>query len=104
MRLVTFQAPGRPAAAGALIDCDERVVDLQQAFAGRWNSKSPHLASVLALAEGGAEGMDAAAETVTAARATTGPHILARADVKLLAPIPRPPQMRDFLCFSTLPI
>ena len=100
MRLVTFQAPGRPAAAGALIDGDARVVDLQQAFAGRWNGKSPHLASILALAEGGAEGMDVATETVSAAQAATGPHILARADVKLLAPIPRPPQMRDFLCFE----
>ena len=100
MRLVTFQAPGRPMAAGALIDGDTRVIDLQQAFTDRWKTASPHLASVRAMAEGGAEAMNIATETASAVQTMSGPQILARTSVKLLAPIPRPPQMRDFLCFE----
>jgi 2-keto-4-pentenoate hydratase/2-oxohepta-3-ene-1,7-dioic acid hydratase in catechol pathway len=100
MRLVTFEAIGRadgPARAGALIDGDTGVVDLQAAFTGRYGAPSPDLASVLAIAEGGPEALGRAAQAVAAA---AGSHVVARGDVRLLAPIPRPPQMRDFLCFE----
>ena len=99
MRLVTFEAMGQagsPARAGALIDGDTRVVDLQAAFTGRWGAPSSDLASVLAIAEGGSGALDRAAQAVTAA----GSHVMTRDGVRLLAPIPRPPQMRDFLCFE----
>ncbi len=99
MRLVTFDAisqPGRLPRAGALIDGSNTVVDLQAAFSSRWGAPSPHLASVLAIAEGGPEALDQAAQAAAAA----GPHTTPREAVRLLAPIPRPPQMRDFLCFE----
>ncbi len=100
MRLVTFQAEDGRSGAGALIDGDSHVVDLQQGFADRWGQGSPLLASVLAIAEGGAGALDAAAETVAAVRQAGSSSLLRRDGVRLLAPIPRPPQMRDFLCFE----
>ena len=95
MRLVTFQAEDGHSGAGALIAGDSTVVDLQRSFEARWGKPSPHLASVLAIAEGGDEAMAVAADTIAQASQT-----LPASAVKLLAPIPRPPQMRDFLCFE----
>jgi 2-keto-4-pentenoate hydratase/2-oxohepta-3-ene-1,7-dioic acid hydratase in catechol pathway len=96
MKLVTFLARGQPR-AGALVEGGRRIVDLQAAFRSRWKKASPKLRSVLDIVEGGQDALDVAAQTVKrASKATT----IGRAGVKLLAPIPRPPQMRDFLCFE----
>ena len=88
MKLVTFQIAGRPterrSRPGALIDEGHAVVELQAA-------------SVLAIAEGGQNALDRAAETVKRPLADA---VFRTADVVLLAPIPQPPQMRDFLCFE----
>ncbi len=100
MRLVTFQAQDGTAAAGALTQDGSHVVHLQQAYTSSGRTASPHLGSVLAIAEGGATALALAEETLAAARSMTGPAVLPRQGVKLLAPIPRPPQMRDFLCFE----
>ena len=100
MRLVTFTVrAGRPR-AGALVDGDRKVIDLQGAHAARYRGRrSAHLASVLAIAAGGAGALDLAHSLVAARRRPAG-AAHARAAVKLLAPIPQPPQMRDFLCFE----
>lgn len=100
MRLVTFTArAGRPR-AGALVDGDRKVVDLQAAYAARYRGRrSTHLASVLAIAEGGDAALDLA-DSLVGARKRPAAAVRARAEVKLLAPIPQPPQMRDFLCFE----
>jgi 2-keto-4-pentenoate hydratase/2-oxohepta-3-ene-1,7-dioic acid hydratase in catechol pathway len=87
MRLVTFRI-GRgenasPARAGALAD-GRTVVQLA----------AP---SVLAIAEGGQDALERAAETL---RRPPREALFPLADVTLLAPIPQPPQMRDFLCFE----
>jgi 2-keto-4-pentenoate hydratase/2-oxohepta-3-ene-1,7-dioic acid hydratase in catechol pathway len=83
-----------------LIDGDRRVLDLQAAHMGRYrNRRSKHLASVLALVEGGDDALDLAHSLAGARRPPAG-AVHARADVRLLAPIPQPPQMRDFLCFE----
>jgi 2-keto-4-pentenoate hydratase/2-oxohepta-3-ene-1,7-dioic acid hydratase in catechol pathway len=100
MRLVTFTVRGGRPRAGALVDGDRKVVDLQAAHAARYgNRRSKHLASVLAIAEGGAAALDLASSLVHA-RGRSAQAVRSRADVKLLAPIPQPPQMRDFLCFE----
>lgn len=91
-----MQTGGAPR-SGALIDHDRRIIDLQAAHVSRWKEAAPALASVLAIAEGGPDALDRARETVKSAAADT---IVERKDVKLLAPIPAPPQMRDFLCFE----
>jgi 2-keto-4-pentenoate hydratase/2-oxohepta-3-ene-1,7-dioic acid hydratase in catechol pathway len=95
MKLVTFTVQSGPPRSGALIDNDKRVVDLQAAHEAKWKKPSAHLATVLAIAEGGQSALDVAAETVKGAEATQP-----RDAVKLMAPIPNPPQMRDFLCFE----
>ena len=96
MKLVTFSAGGGSPLCGALIDDGKRVVDLTAASEAR-NRKSPALASVLSIAEGGQNALDEAYDTLkNPAKEAVHP----RDAVKLHAPIPYPPQMRDFLCFE----
>jgi len=80
VKLVTFRKGSQAPRAGALVD--GAVVDLQ-------------IESVLAVVEAGQNGLDRAAEALKR-RAASFPL----AEVRLLAPIPVPPQMRDFLCFE----
>jgi 2-keto-4-pentenoate hydratase/2-oxohepta-3-ene-1,7-dioic acid hydratase in catechol pathway len=84
MRLVTFRIGNQPARPGALADGGRTVVQLA----------AP---SVLAIAEGGQDALERAAETL---RRPPREALFPLADVTLLAPIPQPPQMRDFLCFE----
>jgi hypothetical protein len=95
MRLVTFQRNNGNLRAGALIEGDARVVDLAEAHTAAFHRDGP--ASILALVEGGDAALDRAYEGVKRAPASA---ILARADVRLRAPIQPPPQMRDCLCFE----
>ena len=87
MRLVTFRiAGGREARApvpGALVDGGTKVAVL------------PGFSSVLEIVEAGANALDRAYEALK-----HSPDVLALESVALLAPIPSPPQMRDFLCFE----
>jgi 2-keto-4-pentenoate hydratase/2-oxohepta-3-ene-1,7-dioic acid hydratase in catechol pathway len=82
MRLVTYAKEGIER-AGALVDGDTNIVDLHE--------------SMLGLIEGGDAAIDRARETVKKRPASA---VVPRGTVKILAPIPRPPQMRDFLCFE----
>jgi hypothetical protein len=95
MRLVTFQKSGGNPRPGALIDGDTRVVDLAEAHRAAFDRDGP--ASILALVEGGDAALEQAYESVKRAPASA---ILARANVRLRAPIQPPPQMRDCLCFE----
>jgi 2-keto-4-pentenoate hydratase/2-oxohepta-3-ene-1,7-dioic acid hydratase in catechol pathway len=99
MKLVTFRAARGSARAGALIDGETRVLDLQAAHRARYGRPSARLASVLAIVEGGDAALDLA-RSLAQAKRRPQPAVLAREAVKLEAPIPRPPQMRDFLCFE----
>ena len=102
MRLVTFSAlAGRPDQghrAGALVDGGSAVVDLAAAHASRWGQSPPQLEMVLAIVEAGDAGLALCADALGLARGAGA--VIARAEVALAAPIPRPPQMRDFLCFE----
>ena len=84
MKLVTFQIGNRASKPGALIEGGRSVVELQAA-------------SVLAIVEGGQNALDRAAQTL---KRPPREAIFPLDDVALLAPIPQPPQMRDFLCFE----
>ncbi len=96
MRLITFHNRGDSAErVGALID-DGRVLDLSAA-ASLAGKESSGLTSMLALIEGGPAVLDKARSLVAAA---PGKAVLEMDDIRLLAPLPRPPQMRDFLCFE----
>jgi len=97
MRLVTFTAGNAAPRSGALIDGDRRVLDLQAAYSRIYHGRSPLLESVLRIVEVGDAALDVISQLVSnpAGAVTFGPS-----DVRLLAPIPQPPQMRDFLCFE----
>ena len=100
MKLVTFNgSKNGPQRVGAFLNGDASVVDLQNAHQAGWKRETPHFSSVLALLEGGFDALDLAYETVKLAE-TTEEHILPRDSVTLSAPIPRVPQIRDFLCFE----
>lgn len=99
MKLVSFQAARGKARAGVLIDGERRILDLQAAHRERHGKASKWFASVLAIAEGGADALGEARKLIKAMGRKSGcTH--RRTDVRLLAPIPAPPQMRDFLCFE----
>ena len=86
MRLVTFQVGSLPPRAGALADGGRSVVDLSSGFS-----------SVLAIVEGGEAAFEGAAGLL---KHPSREALFAAGEVRLLAPIPQPPQMRDFLCFE----
>jgi len=94
MRLVTFAASDRER-IGALIDNDRRIVDFLAAHDGA----GPAFQNMQALIEGGAAALDRAREMVAAGQ-KSGRGVIDTATVKLLAPLPLPPQLRDFLCFE----
>jgi 2-keto-4-pentenoate hydratase/2-oxohepta-3-ene-1,7-dioic acid hydratase in catechol pathway len=97
MKLVTFRRGGAAPRAGALVEGGKKVVDLQAAHRRRYGKSSPRLASVLAMIESGEQGLDMAASLL---KRPAREAVMASKDVSLLAPIPFPPQMRDFLCFE----
>lgn len=88
MKLVTFELPDGSRRIGALLPGETRIADFSAGGA-------PWARDMLALIDGG-EAALAAARALLAAPATT--HELA--GVRLLAPLPEPRQMRDFLCFE----
>jgi 2-keto-4-pentenoate hydratase/2-oxohepta-3-ene-1,7-dioic acid hydratase in catechol pathway len=94
MRLVTFAASGAQR-IGTLIDGDRRIVD----FAAAPGAAGPAFSSMQALIEAGEPALSRAREIVAAAQ-TSGRGVIDTASVKLLAPLPVPAQMRDFLCFE----
>jgi len=102
MKLVTFSAlagrPDRRPRAGALIDDGGAVVDLAAADASRRGQAAPQLETVLAIVEAGDAGLALCAEAMGVALGAGA--VIARDQVTLAAPIPQPPQMRDFLCFE----
>lgn len=82
MKLATFVAPGGERRIGVLI-AEGRIAELT-AFA-----------DMLSLIEAGRPGLEHASTVAS------NPRISHRiSDVKLLSPLPRPPRLRDFLCFE----
>lgn len=97
MRLVTFTRADGIERAGALIDNDQLVVDLQAAHRQAQGGESAALSSVLKLVEGGEQALDLAR---TLLRKAPSVSVAARSEVRLRAPIQPPPQMRDCSCFE----
>lgn len=87
MRLLSFAAQGA-ARLGALA-ADGGIVDLAA------RSAAPEFGSMQALIEAGDAGLRSAARLLAGATATLDP-----AAVRWLAPLPCPPQMRDFIAFE----
>jgi 2-keto-4-pentenoate hydratase/2-oxohepta-3-ene-1,7-dioic acid hydratase in catechol pathway len=95
MRLVTFLTSGVER-IGALEEGDRRIVDFA---AARGGDAGPAFADMLALIEAGPAGLDRARDIAEDAR-RSGRGMIDTASVRLLAPLPVPAQLRDFLCFE----
>lgn len=101
MRLVTFTSKAATAPRiGALIDDDTSVVDIQAVAARHSGTDEPSFGSMIALMEAGPAALDAARLLVEREAAEGGDAVLPSSGVTLMAPVPRPTQMRDFLCFE----
>jgi hypothetical protein len=97
MKLVTFRPPSGEPRAGALVDDGRAIVDLAAAHDRAFGEPAEALGQVLAIIEAGDDALDRAYETMKKAPSDSA---YARSKVELLAPVPRPPQMRDCLCFE----
>ncbi len=95
MKLVTFERTGSTGSRLGAINASGGVVDLQQRHRDQEGHDAPALASMLDLIEAGPAGLDLA----RAIAHLDGPELAIGADVMLLAPIPRPPQIRDSMNF-----
>src|ERR671930_781475 len=97
MRLFTFRLGSSPPRTGALIEDDRQVLDLQAAYARVYHGASPLLETMLHVIEAGEAALDTIGELLKAPAPSSA---FTREEVRLLAPVPVPPQMRDFLCFE----
>ena len=97
MKLVTFEAGNDSRKLGALTEDLQRVTDLQAVHLRAHGAGHPSLASMQRLIDGGSEGLAAAAGCVADATPAEKQPL---DRVRLLAPLPLPPQIRDCLCFE----
>lgn len=88
MKLATFLAPGGAQHVGALA-ADGRMADLTA------SSAAPAFRDMLALIEGGPAALEGARELSRRPQVSFDLR-----EIRLLAPLPRPPRLRDFLCFE----
>ncbi len=94
MKLATFTKAGAAPRIGA-VDPETRTIrDLQQGHVDATGAESPIFVDMIALMNAGEVGLAAAA------RAAEKAPTLPLDDVRLLAPVPLPPQIRDFSCFE----
>lgn len=96
MRLATFEETAGQPRVGVVDHAGHFVLDLAAAAEARGKA-DPAFGSMLALIEAGPAALDRARELEQ--RYIGKEHSMALAHVTLLAPVPVPPQMRDFLCY-----
>jgi len=100
MKLVTFKTATGEQRIGALRDDLRSIVDLKAGAAIVGADAAP-FATMLALIEAGDDGLATARKIVEAAATARGASTLVDlASVRLMAPVPVPQQMRDFLAFE----
>jgi 2-keto-4-pentenoate hydratase/2-oxohepta-3-ene-1,7-dioic acid hydratase in catechol pathway len=97
MRLATIRTGDGRERVAVVLDGERRVLDLATAHERVRGGEHPAFGSMVALIEGDEAALDVARELVEAAPEEAN---LDRSAVRLLAPIPVPPQIRDFLAFE----
>ena len=99
MKLVTYDVGSSGPRSGVLVEDAQTVIDLVEAAEARaWPDLARHhLASVQTIIEGGDAALAAAYDVI--GRPAAG-ALRRRDDVRLLAPVQPPIQMRDCLCFE----
>ncbi|UAK25292.1 fumarylacetoacetate hydrolase family protein [Sphingomonas nostoxanthinifaciens] len=96
MKLATFVKDGQ-ATPGVVTDDGCALIDIVAGAVTQLGWAPDHLASIQAIVEAGDTALADIREIVR--QADVG-HLIALDDVRLLAPIPRPVQIRDFLAFE----
>jgi 2-keto-4-pentenoate hydratase/2-oxohepta-3-ene-1,7-dioic acid hydratase in catechol pathway len=91
MRLVTFETNGGDRHIGAMSARGDGIIDFTA------SDKAPAFRDMLALIDGGEAALDRARKL---AQEGEGAVVVPAAEQRLLAPVPEPRQMRDFLCFE----
>jgi 2-keto-4-pentenoate hydratase/2-oxohepta-3-ene-1,7-dioic acid hydratase in catechol pathway len=100
MRLATFRYQGQQQ-IGALADADSKAVRLQAAEELRSGKSSAHFQSMLAFLEGASESRDAAQQAFEFALSQRPEGVMIdAAEIQLLAPVPRPESIREFMVFE----
>jgi 2-keto-4-pentenoate hydratase/2-oxohepta-3-ene-1,7-dioic acid hydratase in catechol pathway len=89
MKLVTFETGQNQRHIGALLAGEREIADFTA------SDKAPHFRDMLALIDGGEAALQQARALAAAPKATVKLDA-----VRLLAPVPEPRQMRDFLVFE----
>jgi len=91
MKLVTFETNSGERHIGAMIAGGDGIVDFTA------SDTAPFFRDMLALIDGSEPALECARNL---AASGVGAIVLPAADLRLLAPVPEPRQMRDFLCFE----
>jgi len=101
VKLVTFRDRSGAQRIGSVLDDRNSVADFRAGEQALWHETAPAFDSMLSLIQGGAEARTRA-ETVATAVASGRADAARRsmAEIRLLAPLPRPEQMRNFLYFE----
>ena len=97
MKLATFTRNGGAPVIGGVDIQNNTVLELQAAHRALFGGANPAFNSMLDLIEAGEPALDLARKVVEQSKGQ-GAHALSA--VKLLAPVPLPPQVRDFNCFE----
>lgn len=103
MILASFQAADGTARVAAVQRDRASLIDLQAAHIALRGAPDPTFADMIALMEGGEAALDRARaleERFADTSVGTDPVVIGLTDVRLLAPVPRPTQMRDFSVFE----
>lgn len=101
MKLVTFKTPDGVKRIGAVRDDLKTIADLKAGATALGVDPGHAFDSMLALIESGDTGLNVARQVYAfASGLEQGPAIVDLQTVKLLAPVPIPQQMRDFLAFE----
>lgn len=100
MKLVTYLAQDHQQRTGVLTADMQLVLDLGDAFA-RLKLDTARVATMLALIQGGHASLDLVRQAMQDTDPAEHPELFHRLDsVRLCSPVPRPEQIRDFLCFE----
>ena len=101
MKLVTYRDENERERVGALYHNDLRIADLDSGYISLYGVQSKHFSSMLSMIEGGADALDSARKVLDHVRENEPEGTwFDLQEVRLCAPIPKPPQIRDFLCFK----
>jgi len=100
VKLATFIRNGAGPVVGTVDVQHNRVLDLQACHRARQDRDHPDLVNMLALIHSGQRGLETIADLTGRFDSQDSAVSASLADVRLLAPIPEPSQVRDFSTFQ----